>query len=215
MPNTRQDILDLLKEQGPCTVQELAAFVALTPMSVRHHLQGLLEAGLIDLAGQAPALGAGRPQQMYQAFTPAADSALAAARPLLAALLAETQTLLGPEELLNTLLRLAESEATPTHQRLAGLPLERRMREGTAHFSRLGHQSQWQRDGDAYVVHGYNCPYHPLADRFPQLCQMDAHLVGRIIGVEALQVASIPQSDGRCSFRLALVETHPPVAKGR
>jgi len=71
---TRQKIIDYLKEKDLATVDELAAVVHLTPMAVRYHLHVLQSENLIhpaDIRHSSP--GRGRPQQVYQ-LSEAADA---------------------------------------------------------------------------------------------------------------------------------------------
>ncbi|MEW5960399.1 MAG: helix-turn-helix domain-containing protein, partial [Chloroflexota bacterium] len=48
MHETRQRIIEYLKEKQQATVEELAAAITLTPMAVRYHLNVLQANNLID-----------------------------------------------------------------------------------------------------------------------------------------------------------------------
>ncbi len=70
---TRQKIIDYLKEKEAATVDELAAVVRLTPMAVRYHLNVLQSENLIIAADiRHASSGRGRPQQVYR-LSEAAD----------------------------------------------------------------------------------------------------------------------------------------------
>ena len=48
MQATRQRILEILKERGAATVEQLATELELTPVTIRHHLDILRRAGLVE-----------------------------------------------------------------------------------------------------------------------------------------------------------------------
>ncbi|MBC7223700.1 MAG: helix-turn-helix domain-containing protein, partial [Anaerolineae bacterium] len=182
MQDTRQQILEALRARGSATVQELADAVGVTPMSVRYHLQGLQEQGLVARAGEARLGRAGRPQHLYALVSRGSLPARLDYRTLLATLLEETRTLLGERAFEGWLLGAAARQAAPHAERLAGASLERRLREATGYLSRQGHWAQWHRDEEGLALHCYNCPYHPLPRGFPVLCQMDVAFVSGFLG---------------------------------
>ena len=69
---TRQKIIEYLKEKDQATVDELADVVSLTPMAVRYHLNVLQKDNLITTPAVRRPKGRGRPQQVYT-LTDAAD----------------------------------------------------------------------------------------------------------------------------------------------
>jgi len=207
MHSTRQEILNILKSKGPATVRELAQAVGVTPMSVRHHLQGLREEGAVALAGQAQPARVGRPQQMYAVVPSPSRPVHLDYRLLLASLLEEAQALLGEEAFRAWLLAAADRRVADELDGLADVPLERRIREVTAYLSRHGHLASWEHDGDGFAVHCHNCPLHPLARTYPELCQMDEALISGLLGQPVEQTATIPERDGRCTFRLIFATT--------
>ena len=72
MHETRQRIIEFLKEKRQATVEELAAAIDLTPMAVRYHLNVLQADNLISTFAVRRQSGPGRPQQIYK-LTEAAD----------------------------------------------------------------------------------------------------------------------------------------------
>ena len=61
MHETRQRIIDFLKEKKQATVEELAAAIELTPMAVRYHLNVLQANNLIVAFAVRRQAGPGRP----------------------------------------------------------------------------------------------------------------------------------------------------------
>ncbi len=123
-------------------------------------------------------------------------------RSLLAAILEEARALFGDEELRPWLLAAAARRAAPLAEGLAHVPLDQRLREVAGLLSRQGHLAHWHEGEGGMALHCYNCPYHPLPQTYPVLCQMDAAFISALLGWPVEQVEAIPHLDGRCTFRL-------------
>jgi len=65
MQATRQQILDHLKVHGPTTVDQLAAVLGLSPVTVRHHLDILRSEELIGEPVVRRRNTRGRPQHLF------------------------------------------------------------------------------------------------------------------------------------------------------
>lgn len=203
MRSARQQVVEALRKREAATVQELAEAVGVTPMSVRYHLHGLEAAGIVARAGQARLGQVGRPRHLYALALREGSAARLDYRSLLAALLEEARALLGDREFLPWLLSAASRRAASLAKGLADAPLERRLREAAAYLSRQGYLVQWHKGEGGLVLHCYNCPYHPLPQTYPALCQMDATFISALLGRPVERVEAIPRLDGRCTFRLA------------
>ena len=72
MQSTRQEILEILKEDKQATVEDLAERLQLTPMTIRHHLNVLQAQNLVTTATVRRSQKVGRPRLVYT-LTAAAD----------------------------------------------------------------------------------------------------------------------------------------------
>lgn len=203
MRSVRQQILEVLRGRQAATVQELAEAVGVTPMSVRYHLQRLEAEGMVARTGQTRLGHVGRPRHLYALALQEKAVVHLDYRSLLAAILDEARALLGDEAFRSWLLGVAGRRAALLAGGLADAPLEQRVREAAGHLSRQGHLAQWHEGEEGLVLHCYNCPYHPLPQTYPLLCQMDVAFISRLLGRPVEQVEAIPHLDGRCTFRLA------------
>ncbi len=73
MQTTRKRILEILKERGQATVDELSELLGLTSVTVRHHLDVLRSDGLIEPPVVRHRTSPGRPQYVYTLASRAAD----------------------------------------------------------------------------------------------------------------------------------------------
>jgi DeoR family transcriptional regulator, suf operon transcriptional repressor len=215
MSGTRQKIIGILQEQGPATVRELAEAVDLTPMSVRHHLQSLREEGIVTTSGLTAPDGVGRPQKIYELTVESDFKARLDFGLLLHSLLSETRSFLGDERFRQLLLSIVDRILTEECPRLEGLSREKRIREVTAYLSRRGHLARWELVDGGFLLHAYNCPFHPLGNLYPDLCELDLRLVGGLVGEPVEQTASILQCQGRCTYHLLAQRRAGPKGPGQ
>ena len=62
MQTTRQEILEILKEERQATVEDLATRLGLTPMTIRHHLNVLQAQNLVEASKVRRSQRVGRPR---------------------------------------------------------------------------------------------------------------------------------------------------------
>ena len=67
MQNTRQRILQYLEKNSQATAPELSQVLDLTQANIRHHLGVLENDGKIEVIGETPASGRGRPTLVFMA----------------------------------------------------------------------------------------------------------------------------------------------------
>ncbi|MGC8838322.1 MAG: helix-turn-helix transcriptional regulator [Anaerolineae bacterium] len=214
MRSVRQQIVEVLRGREAATVQELAEAVGVSAMSVRYHLQGLEAEGVVARAGQARLGRVGRPRHLYALALQGRTAAHLDYRSFLAAILDEARAHLGEEAFRPWLVEAAARRAAALAENLADAPLEQRLREVAASLSRQGHLAQGYEDEKGPVLHCYNCPYHPLPQAYPALCEMDAAFISGLLGRPVVQTESIPHLDGRCTFRLAEAPESVPSRPG-
>ncbi len=73
MQVTRQRILEILKERGQATIDELGDALDLTPVTIRHHLDILRGEGLVEVPEVRRRTTPGRPQYVYILTETASD----------------------------------------------------------------------------------------------------------------------------------------------
>jgi predicted ArsR family transcriptional regulator len=61
----RQRILEYIRNHRAATVAELSLVLQTSPSNIRHHLSILQEQGAIEVIGERPADGKGRPMKVF------------------------------------------------------------------------------------------------------------------------------------------------------
>lgn len=201
--DTRRQIVEYLKEKGQATVDELAAFVDLTPMAVRYHLNVLQRDNLITPATVRQSAGRGRPQQIY-ALTNAADALFPVDYySLTDYLLDELSARLGKDgisEIFNSIATRLAQEAPPAK---LSQTTEERLEELKAFLEEKGFVVDWETQKDSYLLHAYSCPYRQVAKEYNQVCVLDKRIIGAMLNTTPARVACLTSGDDHCIYQIS------------
>ncbi len=182
MQVTRQRILEILKERGTATVEELGKELELTPVTIRHHLDILRSEGLVQAPKVKRRDAPGRPQHIY-ALTDAADDYFPKNYSGFADLmLHEIRDRVEPPELDSILNGVAsrmvsEMPHAPTHE-----TLPQRMDRVVKFMNGKGYRADWEQVAGGYLLRTHNCPYHDIARQHIEPCIMDMSMISQLIG---------------------------------
>jgi len=72
-PDSRLRLVEVLKRRNQASVTELSQALGLTPVTIRHHLESLLEDEVVSQPTPRRKAGPGRPEMVY-ALTPRAEA---------------------------------------------------------------------------------------------------------------------------------------------
>lgn len=203
MHETRQHIIEFLKEKRQATVEELATVIDLTPMAVRYHLNVLQADNLIDAFSVHRRSGPGRPQQVYK-LTEAADELFPEDyRGLTDYLLDEVSLRLGKEgvgELFNNIASRLASEAPPQQENQT---FEERLDEVITFLAEKGFSVCWEAEDNGYVIHAHSCPYRRIAKHHREVCLLDKQIISTMLNTTPSRTACLTNGDDHCSYRIS------------
>ena len=202
MHETRQRIIEFLKEKSQATVEELAAAIGLTPMAVRYHLNVLQADNLVTAFAVRRQRGPGRPQQVYK-LTEAADELFPEDyRSLTDYLLDEVSQKLGKDglgELFNNIANRLAGEAPPPQDNQT---FEERLDEVVAFLGEKGFTVCWETEDSGYVIHAHSCPYRRVAKDHGEICLLYKHVIGTMLRTTPRRTACLTSGDDRCTYRV-------------
>jgi len=200
LSDVREEILGIFKERGQATVADLAAALGRPAVSVRHHLDILLEQGMIRRDGVQQTNSRGRPRHLFvltksaSSFFPSRHEALARE------LLREMKHNLPPEKVEAFFDRLAAETASSLSMD-PQKPIEERLATVTRFLSEKGYLARWEEnDGSGHLLHVFNCPYEGLQAEHSELCNMDLMLITRMLRMNARRVEHAVAGDHRCTY---------------
>ena len=208
--STRQRVAQSILEHGPSTAAALAERLGLTAAAIRRHLDVLLERGVLVSSEQRiyGSRGRGRPAKVFTLtdagradfYSAYDDLAISALEFLAAEAGSSAVTRYAGHRAAQAGPRYADSiaaaapEQTPA-QALAGA------------LTADGYVASVQPSALGEQLCQHHCPVAHVAERFPQLCEVETELFSRLLGVHVQRLATIAHGDGICT-------THIPRASG-
>ncbi|MGA4508593.1 helix-turn-helix transcriptional regulator [Propionibacteriaceae bacterium G1746] len=212
--DTRQRVLQSILEHGPSTASELATRLGLTPAAVRRHLATLTDSGAIDSREQRVygQRGRGRPSRVflltdrgradfYQAYDDLAIQALRA---------------LATENGQGAVHALAEQRVADVESRYraarADDPGATPVEALTKALSATGYVASIKPVASGEQICQHHCPVAHVAEQFPQLCEAETQLFGRLLGSHVQRLATIAHGDGVCTTHIPHPVMMPPIS---
>ncbi len=198
---TRERVARSILEHGPSTAAALAERLELTPAAVRRHLDQLLADGALEVRDQRlpGARGRGRPAKAFALTNTGRDQfdqqyddlAVEALR-----FLAET----GGEDAVRA---FAERRADAIEAEFVRLVADHpELTPATALarvFTSQGYAASVREVPIGEQLCQQHCPVSHVAHEFPQLCEAETEVIGRIVGSHVQRLATIAHGDGVCT----------------
>ena len=213
--STRERVARSILEHGPSTAVALADRLRLTPAAIRRHLDVLVERGHLVAREQRTygARGRGRPAKVF-ALTDAGRNGFYAAYDDLAVQVLEFLSAQGGERAVE---QFAASRVAAMETRYAGL-LDAAPEDASP--------AQVLADaltGDGFVASvrpsaageqlcQHHCPVAHVAERFPQLCEVETEMFSRVLGVHVQRLATLAHGDGVCTTHIPTSTTSTTAA---
>lgn len=185
----RQKVLAHLKKTRAASAREIARALKMSAPNVRHHLSVLCSDGRVEFVAVNNRAGRGRPEKLYSLSAAALGDNLSV---LANALLDEAGSGLNIEAVASRILN---------SRQFINLPVTKRLVLLVEKLNEMHYQARWEAGAEgARVIFG-RCPYAKVIAGHPELCKMDAAVLGRALGRSVLQVAK-SEADGRgfCPF---------------
>ena len=202
MQPTRQKIVELLKEHGQASVEELAEAVGLSSMAVRHHLNVLCGENLVVTSSMRRKKHPGRPQQLYTLDESATDLFSEDYYHLAEYLLDEVKATLGTaglDELLSRIAARMVAEAPPPDPSQSP---EERLDQVVQLMDDKGFTTRWGGDSNDYVIRVLTCPYRQVARVHHEVCRLDKKIIKDMLSVEPVRLTCMAYGDENCTYRI-------------
>lgn len=202
MQSTRQEILEILREEKQATVEDLAQRLELTPMTIRHHLNVLQAQNLVVASKVRRSQKVGRPRLVYT-LTQAADDLFPHNYAKLAQyLVSEVKETVGHGEVEAIFRRVADRIAREAPPVLEGQSFEDRLDQVVDFLARQGFIARWDKVDEGYTLTNINCPYRHVSREHGELCIMDTELISQLLGVKPDRRSTQGRGEAPCNFVL-------------
>lgn len=205
MQQTRRHILDILKERGEATVEDLVAELRkrrgdnITPVTVRHHLNELIREQLVTSQQSRHRSAPGRPQHIY-ALTNAAKEHFPNNYQTLATNLIMKMSEHLPARTINVIIE-GVADGMTAQAAIPDKPIPERLDAVVAYLNNQGYNASWERDSDGrYILRTLNCPYHHISPTTHLLCDMDMRLIASLLGVVPRLLSRMSDGENSCAY---------------
>ena len=198
---TRERVARSILELGPSTAAVLGERLDLTPAAVRRHLDHLIEEGAVE--AREPRVygtrGRGRPAKVF-ALTEVGrdrfdqqydDLAVQALR-----FLAETG---GDDAVMEFARRRVAGLETRYREILEESPATEPSAALAAALTQGGYAASVRQSPLGPQLCQQHCPVAHVAHEFPQLCEAETEVFGRLLGRHVQRLATIAHGDGVCT----------------
>ena len=200
MQATRQRILDHLRVAGEATVRKLGDVLGLTATGVRQHLTILEQEQLVTSREQRGKVG--RPALAYSLTQKGEESYPTQYDVLTNHLLDEALSTYGGGGYQQLIRGVALRMAKPHMARLANASEEERVRFACNLLTEQDVVADWERQGDAFLLHQRTCPYPEVARHDSAACRIDVAFMSEITSMDAHLVDCRVRGDGWCTYRM-------------
>ncbi len=202
---TRHRVTALLLEHGPQTATELAGRLGVSPTAVRRHLDALVATGRVE-ERHAPGTprGRGRPARLFH-LTDAGRSTFPHAYDDLALSALRFVAAQGGPDAVRA---VAEAQLAGLEQRcsaaveaVTGAPVDRAQALAGA-LTAEGYAASASAISGGGQLCQHHCPVAHVAAEFPQLCEVETAVIGRLVGTHVQRLATIAHGDGVCTTHI-------------
>src|SRR5512136_3089561 len=201
MTDTRQEILEYLREKGAADVNELTEFLGLSPVTIHYHLNVLQREGLLE--SKAVRQGVGRPRNVFTLRDSAFERFPQGYHRLSDRLLEILKSRMTEADIQALFEHIGAEIAGEHAMDLRGKPLEKKIETLIELLGEEGFMSRLEKIGaDHFVLTQVNCPYQYVATRHPEVCELDLQLMNSALGTAVKREACVANGDAACTFHI-------------
>ena len=201
MTDTRQAILEYLREKGAADVNELAETLGLSPVTIHYHINVLQRDGLLETKDVRQ--GVGRPRKVFTLRDSAYEKFPQGYHRLSDRLLELLKSRMTEADIQALFERIGSDIAGEHALSLQGKPLEQKIATLIELLGEEGFMSRLEKVGaDQFVLTQVNCPYQYVATRHPEVCELDLQLMNTALGTEVKRGACVANGDAVCTFHI-------------
>jgi len=204
MATTREKILQALLNNPHSTVNDLASYVDINAISVRHHITYLLADGLI--IAEEERHGVGRPRLVYSLSEKGLERFPSRYLRLTNRLLDQLKSTLPEEEVKSLFSRMAKDMAADYAQKVKGMPIEGKLEIIKKLLGEEGFTLEWEKQGNTYHIKEITCPYYHVGQAHPEICAIDQTLISSILEIPAEKIQCVLSGDRQCTYKIPDIE---------
>jgi len=206
--DTRWGILQHLRERGQASAQELGKALGMSPVSIHYHLNVLQREGFVE--PQPVRRSIGRPHYVYSLRESARELFPQSYHRLADRLLYALKSRLSKQEISELFARIADKIAAEHALTLDGKSLDKKLDALIELMGEEGFLARAEKVGGQLRLTQYGCPYYYVAERHPEVCELDLNLISAALLAPVERQGCVLNGDDVCTF---LVKTESKAAR--
>jgi DeoR family transcriptional regulator, suf operon transcriptional repressor len=200
MKSTREKVLEALSVRPRSTIVDVAQYVGINAISVRHHLTHLQADGLVSAEEERH--GIGRPHLVYLLTENGMEHFPTGYVRLTGNLLDHLKQSLSQDKLNGIFKSMAENLSSEYKVKLENLNMEQKLELLTQVMAREGFDIQWHRNEDQYEIREISCPFYQVGKQHPEVCLFDRSLIASILSIPIEKIQTQHKTDSFCFFTI-------------
>ncbi len=204
MNNTKDNILNQVLLLRKATVTQLSEKLAISEISVRHHLIKLEAEGLVSSSEERH--GVGRPRFIYSLTEKGYQVAPTDYFRLTDQALISMKNFLGPETFLELLIQFGSDLAEAYTRSISSQNPEQILEEVASSLTRDGFVFSWTTSGERFVLTTHHCPVHHLGQKHPEVCTINHALLESLIQHPLNHDTCILHGDAACTYTYEVLD---------
>lgn len=202
MKSTREKILHTLLSYPGSTINELANAVGINGISIRHHLTSLEADDLVVSSEERH--GVGRPRLIYSLTDKGVEKFPTSYLRLTKRLIGTLKDKMSEEEVESLFSEIGIEMAQAHKEELDGKPLDARIKTIKQVLTREGFIIEYEKGNDSYEISSLSCPYYQVAKDYPEICNLDIHIISEFLSAPVERKTCILEGDDRCTYHIPL-----------
>ena len=198
MKNTKESILEQLLLLQNTTISQLSEILAISEISVRHHLMSLEAEGII--ASSEERHGVGRPRFVFHMTEKGFQNAPTNYLKLSDQALTTMEHFLGKDKLLELFKQIGRDLAETVASSVSSQDPEEKLEQFASHLTQDGFIFSWTRSNEKYTLTTHHCPFHYLGQNHPEVCTINHALLESLIKHPISHDTSMLRGDVACTY---------------
>lgn len=198
--STRDKILHTIKTLHEATVEELADAADVSPVTVRHHLNGLQAENLV--VADSIRRSVGRPHYVYSLSETGHELFPQKYFRLSSRLLEELKKRFSPQIITDVFDSVAQRIMAEHRGEFEHLSFEQKLTYLINLLGEEGFLASWEKTENGYQLIEYSCPYLSMGEVYGEVCTFDKGLILGVLQTEIQQHSCMIDGDACCQFTI-------------
>ena len=198
--STRETILNTIKTLHETTIGALAKAADVSPVTVRHHVNGLLADGKIE--SRTVRRKVGRPHHVYRLSEAGEELFPQKYYRLSNLLLEELKARFEPEEVSDIFDSVVNRVIDNDEGQYKTLSFEKRLDYVVELLGKEGFMAKWEKSETGYRLIEYGCPYISIGETHTEVCSFDKGLIRSVLNTNIEQQSCMLTGDRCCEFSI-------------